>query len=273
MKKLIVIQIFLLIIFTISCCRKEIFLPNKKTETLEGSGSASPKKDGKKITHKDSMVKPIDDTEVELESSAPAPNIESSNPKPIQTESTKPTIRIVKVQNSRVYDKTQHEGKIVYKIPTEMKVRETYQVIVRIGKSSINIYENLDGQVRESVIPVTQTMEVNLIDPSPKDSKAFDIIADNNAVQIVDSTETYTQWSWNVTPLKAGKTELKVVVSIIRDGNKKEEVYSDKVEVKINPIKQILFWLKNYWQWLLTTLLIPVFKWIYDNYIKKKKEE
>ena len=193
-----------------------------------------------------------------------------NNPSPKATTPTK--VKILKVENTKIYNKTNNEGSLVYKIPSEMKVRETYQVFVRIGKSSVNIYENLNGDVRETVIPVTQTMEVNLIDPSPKDSKSFDIVADNQAVQIVDSSESYTQWSWNVTPLKTGSTNLKVVVSIIRNGNKKEVVYEDKVVVKVNPIKQIAFWFNKYWQWLFTALLIPIFKWLYDKYFKKEKE-
>ena len=193
-----------------------------------------------------------------------------NNPSPKATTPTK--IKILKVENTKIYNETKNEGRLVYKIPSEMKVRETYQIFVRIGKSSVNIYENLNGDVRETVIPVTQTMEVNLIDPSPKDSKSFDIVADNQAVQIVDSSESYTQWSWNVTPLKVGSTNLKVVVSIIRDGNKKEVVYQDRVQVKVNPIKQIAFWFNKYWQWLFTVLLIPIFKWLYDKYFKKEKE-
>ena len=182
-------------------------------------------------------------------------------------------LKIKVVETPKIYRKTNAEGKVVYQIPSEMKVRETYQVFVRIGKSSVNIYENLDGDVRETVIPVTQTMEVNLIDPSPKDNKAFDIIPDNDETQLVDSSDAYTQWSWNVTPLKTGSSSLKIVISIIRDGNKKEVVYQDRVEVKVNPMKQFMFWLKNYWQWLFTVLLIPVFKWVYDKYIKKEKTQ
>ena len=196
--------------------------------------------------------------------------VSPQNPKDVKKSKQ---LKIKVVENPKIYRKTNAEGKVVYQIPSEMKVRETYQVFVRIGKSSVNIYENLDGDVRETVIPVTQTMEVNLIDPSPKDNKAFDIIPDNDETQLVDSIDAYTQWSWNVTPLKTGSSSLKIVISIIRDGNKKEVVYQDRVEVKVNPMKQFMFWLKNYWQWLFTVLLIPVFKWVYDKYIKKEKTQ
>jgi len=176
---------------------------------------------------------------------------------------------IVKVKNSKIYSDTENEGKVIYKIPPIMKVRNTYPVLVRITKSSINVYENLEGEIRESRIPITETMEVKLIDPSPEDNKAFYIVADNDAVQFVDSLNSYTQWSWNVTPLRVGETNLKVVVSIIREGKTKQVVYEDNVKVKANVGKQIGFWFKSYWQWIFITLLLPLFKFIY-NKVKKK---
>jgi hypothetical protein len=117
-----------------------------------------------------------------------------------QTTRPNNNIKIKVIDNPRVYKKTDIEGKVIYQIPSEMKVRETSQVFVRIGKSSVNIYENLNGEIRETSIPITQTMEVSLVDPSPSDNKIFEIIPDNQAIQIVDSTDTYTQWTWNVTP-------------------------------------------------------------------------
>ena len=179
---------------------------------------------------------------------------------------------IVKVKNSKIYSDTENEGKVIYKIPPIMKVRNTYPVLVRITKSSINVYENLEGEIRESRIPITETMEVKLIDPSPEDNKAFYIVADNDAVQFVDSLNSYTQWSWNVTPLRVGETNLKVVVSIIREGKTKQVVYEDNVKVKANVGKQIGFWFKSYWQWIFITLLLPLFKFIY-NKVKKKMME
>ena len=163
-------------------------------------------------------------------------------------------------------------GVVVYNIPKAMKVRETYQVTVRIGKDNIRISENMGGEVVEAVIPITETMEVKLIDPSPSDHKSFEIVPDNEGVQMVDTTGEYTQWSWNVTPIKVGKASLKIVVSIIKNGNKKEEVYSDNVVVEANAVNQITFFFHKYWQWMLGTLLIPIFKYFWGIWRKKDED-
>jgi hypothetical protein len=167
----------------------------------------------------------------------------------------------------------QSVGKVVYDIPKIMSMRETYVVTVRIGKNSVEITENLSEEVRTAVIPITETMEVKLIDPSPDDYKEFEIVADNSAVQMVDSSGRYTQWTWNVTPIKVGSSSLKIVVSVIKNGNKKEDVYSDTVKVEASPMNQVKYFFHTYWQWLFATLLIPVFKYFWGVWRKKKEEE
>jgi hypothetical protein len=178
---------------------------------------------------------------------------------------------IIKVNNSMVSSKSTNMGHVAYKIPTEMKVRNTYQVIVRISKSTATIYENMNGEVRTSTIPITETMEVKLIDPSPEDRKMFDVIPDNDATQLVENNESVTQWSWNVTPIRTGQAHLKVMIAVITDGNRKETVYQDTVNVDTNLGKQIPFFFGNYWQWMLSTLVIPFGVWFYNR--KKNEDE
>jgi hypothetical protein len=182
-------------------------------------------------------------------------------------------LKVIQVVNDRVFNQTTNQGVVAYKIPTEMKVRNTYQVLLRIAKSSVNIYENLNGEVRTSTLPITETMEVKLIDPSPADGKIFDIIPDNDYAQIVENGNTFTQWTWNVTPLKMGKAQLKIMISIVREGNKKETVYQDMVQIKLDIGKEITFFFGKYWQWLSTTLIIPFGIWLYKRHKKEKAEE
>jgi hypothetical protein len=181
-------------------------------------------------------------------------------------------LKIIKVNNSIVSAKSTNMGHVAYKIPTEMSVRNTYKVIVRISKSTVNIYENMNGEVRTSTIPITETMEVKLIDPSPDDAKMFNVIPDNNAVQLVENNEAITQWTWNITPIRTGEAQLKIMIAVITNGNKKETVYEDTVKVNSNLSKEIPFFFGKYWQWLLSTLVIPFGVWFYNRKKKKTKK-
>lgn len=195
-------------------------------------------------------------------------------PKPSHIE--KPTLKIIEVKNTKVIKNNTNlsEGRIVYKIPNVMKIRSTYKVFVRISKSksTLSIYDSLSGEVKTSVLPVTETMEAKLIDLSPKDNKCFDIQEQNDGVQLVENGDTYTEWSWGVTPIRLVNSKLEIVISVIRDGNKKDIVYEDTVEVERDIKEQILFFLKKYWQVLMTSMIIPFVVWFYKNR-KEKKEK
>ena len=175
-----------------------------------------------------------------------------------------PNIQIVNIK-SPTTKSTINKGHVVYHIPTIMDVRDTYQVSLRISKTTVNIFEELEGVVKTTVIPITETMEVKLIDPSPIDDKMFSIVPDNDARQLIEDGNEVTKWTWNVTPLKCGKANLKIVVSIIKNGNKKETVYQDNIRIRTNPVKTIPLFFSKYWQWMLSTLIIPFGVWLYNR--------
>ncbi len=187
------------------------------------------------------------------------------------------SLKIIEIKNTRVIKQSTDlsEGRIVYKIPNIMKVRSTYKVLVRISKSKIviSLCDSLSGEVRTSKIPITETMEVKLIDISPKDDKAFEIVDGNSAVQMIENGDTYTEWSWDVTPVKVGNSKLKVVVSIIRDDNKKDIVYEDSVDVERDWSVQVSFFFKKYWQVLMTSIAIPFIVFAYKRRKSKKENE
>jgi hypothetical protein len=99
------------------------------------------------------------------------------------------------------------------------------------------------------------------------------------------STETqnieqlgYTEWEWNVMPLKSGEHELKLIIKVRITSEDGEKSFKDIVVFEKNVFakKNISYSIKNlfnkYWQWSLSTLIIPFIVWLY-NRKKKKKEE
>ncbi len=201
---------------------------------------------------------------------------ETSETKEIKTQASKSIIKksklqIIEIKNPRIKSTT-NNGHVVYHIPPIMNVRDTYQVSLVISKTTVNIYEDFEGVVKTTTIPITETMEVKLVDPSPIDDKTFSIVPDNDAEQLIEDGNEVTKWSWNVTPLKSGGANLKIVVAIIKNGNKKETVYQDNVNVKTNPGKTIPIFIGKYWQWFLSTLIIPFGVWLYNKKKEKEKE-
>lgn len=163
-------------------------------------------------------------------------------------------------------------GNLVYDIPDTMKYMNIYQVVVRIDRTPKKefVFEGLTDPV-EATIRTSDVMEVELIDPT---EKSFSIVRINNPQQIVDTID-YTQWVFDVVPLRSGSLKLKVVVSIISNGNKKQVVYSDDVTVTSNIVAlakvQTKTFFEKHWKWVMTVIVIPFVIWFYNS--KKKKND
>ena len=173
-------------------------------------------------------------------------------------------------------------GLIAYSVPTQMQVGSEYSVKIRISKQNnrtvllignreIPISDNLDS-VKIETITVSPVMSASLL--SSKND--FEITSLSTEIQNIDQ-DGYTEWEWNVIPLKGGENNLKlnVKIRIKEDGNdyyKDITVFQRKIKVKSNlsySIKDFIF--KN-WEWFLGVIFIPIFQrfWLFW---KKKKEE
>lgn len=160
-------------------------------------------------------------------------------------------------------------GQVIYKVPDTMKVMNNYEVVVRISKSSNNveITSNLNGKIFSKNIKTSNKMQVELVDPT----SSFQIKEINNQKQLVDST--YTEWKFNVLPLKPGSNKLDLVVSIIKGDDIKQVVFSDEIFVHSNTPAQIKeFWYEN-WKWSIEKLIIPVLTWFLGMWWGKRREK
>ena len=161
-------------------------------------------------------------------------------------------------------------GQVIYKVPDTMIVRKNYEVVVRISKSrnNIEIRSNLNGKITSKNIKTSNKMSVELIDPI---GDIFQIKEVNIQKQLVDSS--YTEWKYNIMPLKSGQNKLDLVISIYKDDDVKQIVYSDDIYVQSNAPAQIKsFWYDN-WKWYIETLIIPIITWLFGLWWGKRSEK
>jgi len=197
------------------------------------------------------------------------------------------TDKLSVVDNAKADDNSS-DGVIAYSVPSEMMVGKRYPIKVRISKEktkeakttlvvgerniSINDVE-LDSKVTIENIRVEKTMTAQLM----SENSSFEITSLSTETQNIED-KGYTEWSWVVVPLKSGHSYLKMIVKVkIRTGGQvsyKDIVVFDKnIEVKTNISAGFQSWLSEYWQWLLTTIFIPLIIFFYKNRKKKKSEE
>jgi hypothetical protein len=214
--------------------------------------------------------------------------------KDIDREKSKELIVKYNKQNVIIEDKTVNNqsgqvnteaGTMAYSIPEEMQVGKSYHVKLRItrdgnkvqlveGDRSIIIYdERVKSKVIIESIRVESIMSATLL----SDSDKFTITPLSTELQNIEE-RGYTEWQWNIKPLKGGQNYLKLIVKvrIKEDG---EEFYKDitvfdkNIDVKSNPGFTVWQFIKSYWQWFMTTIIIPFVIWWWKSRKEKKKTQ
>jgi len=147
-------------------------------------------------------------------------------------------------------------GSILYNPSSEMQIGEMERVEARIAK---NDYQNFDINLKGKGMPHIDRLKVssNMIIHIDGDD-AFNIqelFAKTDMVIVGD----YTQWEWNVTPLKSGIQTLSLSVDAViempflPDKTKHISTLERKIRVKVNPKYQATCFIKHYWQWIIAT--------------------
>ena len=166
----------------------------------------------------------------------------------------------------------ENKGVVAYKIPDTMKVGQTYRIELRISKyNTPSLVEDLSLSIpnKPTVKPIRvgRTMETRLISLDD----AFTIKTDNTPIQTIEMDSCYTDWVWFITPTKSGDHYLRLLIVIKEDNLVKDiPVYEGNIHVKASPGWSIWEFIKSYWQWLLGSIVIPIFAWWFVNRNKKK---
>ena len=193
------------------------------------------------------------------------------------------------IEDDRIEDKTTKKqldnpdlGIVAYSVPKEMQVGKTYTVKLRISKekNKVQIVRGdgipiadikVDSRIIISSIRVEPVMSAKLITDSSK------MIIQPVSTEIQDiEDQGFTEWAWRLTPIKGGDVLLRIVLNIKQkvDGDvilKDIPVYDEVVSIKSNVVFSISGFIGQYWQWIMTTIIIPLVVWFYNKKKKKSK--
>jgi len=196
--------------------------------------------------------------------------------KQIEKHERKTNLKVVDV-TSKLKENDTTSGWIAYSVPEEMKVAKTYSIKVRISKKSgsqtkAHLILGSSDAINNPSLPSVATIEDVKVSGEMSaelrvDAGAFDIKALSTPIQNID-TESYTEWEWVVTPKKSGDSPLKLIIRV-KDLNKDIVVFNKNIKIKKNVTVAVEGFFQKYWQWFMTTIIIPIF--IYFWNLKKKK--
>jgi hypothetical protein len=173
-----------------------------------------------------------------------------------------------------------NKGWIAYSVAEEMKVQKSYTVKVRIskknGQSKAELILGNDDAINNPDYPSIAMIEDVKVSGEMSaelrgDSDDFKIVSLSTLTQNIDD-ESYTEWEWIVTPLKSGENPLKLVVKL-KDFNKDIVVFNRSIKVKSNVPVAVEGFFDKYWQWIMTTIIIPIFLYFWNRKKKRKTKK
>ena len=165
-------------------------------------------------------------------------------------------------------------GRIAVNHPEKMKVRRADTVRVRISRNeAADLSKGLPSEGHETehdVIPVSTSMKVELFGDPYFDIKPLD------ATEQLITNKGFSEWSFTVIPLKSGRLPLHVrVTAIVRAAGMEETkdfpVKDEIIQVQVAPLAAVGAFVSKNWQWLWSTILVPIALWLWNRRRKNKQ--
>lgn len=214
---------------------------------------------------------------VELGNRGPAsvPEVTPSPPKPTANART-----LAGPGNARNTNPRQREDEVVnqlysasmaFSAPDKANIKEniTIQLLIDPSKEVKELEERLTkpGVRRGAKIKISKVIIATLSAP---DFTIEQITPEEQAVAQTAPTE----WLWTLIPKTIGSNDVKLTVTAVIKVDGREHKYHIKtyertIVIEVTPQQIISNWFAKYWQWLFSTLLLPLGLWLY----KRRKKE
>ncbi len=143
-------------------------------------------------------------------------------------------------------------GRLLYNPPAQMEYGLPERVEARI---SLNPDESLSGGLLGIGAPIEEPLQVATFMKIHLTGSGFDILPLSSEEQIV-AGDTYTQWSWDVTPRASGTQNLVLVVTArvkipgFGEDLKDLQVVERQIEVQVSPVQAAQLFFQNNLEWL-----------------------
>lgn len=163
-------------------------------------------------------------------------------------------------------------GQIAYNNPDYLIVGKPSTFEVRLSRNRmINIKKDFEGEgyIIDDTLELTNRVRVKLIS---NDDVIIEPIEPEE--QAIDN-ESFTIWTWKVIAQSAGIKSLKIKIGLANidkiDPSLPRFVPGKSFEISTRANLPYSIWkfIKSYWQWIISTLLIPLFLYFFNTFIKR----
>lgn len=157
---------------------------------------------------------------------------------------------------------------IAFSVPDFVNIKEKVSVRLLIDPTVTpeELEKNLppSGTHNSAKVAISKIVEATVKAPD------FEVTNVTPSKQAIAETAP-TEWIWDLTPKAAGTYTVFLTVNAIVsvDGNSAErsiKTFEKAVQIKVTPWQVIVNFFVKYWQWIVTALVIPLGKWLWDKF-------
>lgn len=162
---------------------------------------------------------------------------------------------------------------LVFHASDTMQVNRTYTATLALARNAplgpikMKVLEASDATDENVLVDTTielgKKMRADLKDFSPRNDRSFLIEKIGSDEQnLTGSKEAY--WQWNIEPLKEGNHKLKLVIQVVLGDEGEVNLPTKEIPVtifaqQVSAGAKVREFFSNYWQWIITGILLPVF--------------
>ncbi|WP_462248734.1 hypothetical protein [Ferruginibacter sp.] len=188
-------------------------------------------------------------------------------------------------QDPKANLKRRYKNLLVFHAKDTMKINKAYIAKLILGKDQIlsTIKEEVlknsgsakDEVVEDTTVDIGSKMKAELTPLNDGAGKGFEIEPIGSAIQSINDKRKKAIWTWKITPLTAGEQHLVLSINIIEKEDEMVNLPTKDIPIVIFAEPESMmnkvagFFEKNY-QWLLATLLIPLFMGWYNARMRHK---
>ena len=176
---------------------------------------------------------------------------------------------------------------LVFHADDTMQVNKAYMATLALAKNAnleelkTKVLDASDASDNNTIVDTTihlgKRMKAKLVDMSPRSDPSFYIEGMGDEEQNMNSSkEAY--WNWKIEPLKKGDHQLKLSIQVILSDDDRINLPPRDIKVtifaqKISFSAKLGNFFSNYWQWVITGILLPILIALLTNRIKQASSD
>lgn len=166
---------------------------------------------------------------------------------------------------------------MIFALPEKSNIKDNIraQLIIDVNKTADELAKSIDSNLRvKGNVKVSKIIIAKLVAP---DFTVTPITPEEQAL----TQDEPTEWLWDLDAKEAGSFTTNLVITAVVKVDDKSAVHNIKtfskdLTIEIKPQQRFIAWIEKYWQWCVSSLVLPIIAWLAKIWFtkdKKKEEE